>query len=154
MKNKQAFTLIELLVVVLIIAILAAVAVPQYQKAVVKARYIQLITLGEALYKAQTVYYLANGSYATQLDELAIELSGSGPNKNKFRWGKCILEGEEIKCSLADFALRYYIRLVKGIRECRVYGGAQEKLSKSVCAGLTKDTAHTADLGYVYYTFQ
>ena len=59
--NKKAFTLIELLVVVLIIGILAAVALPQYQKAVIKARLTQLDTI---LYQAQNaieLWRLENG---------------------------------------------------------------------------------------------
>lgn len=72
MKNQQAFTLIELLVVVLIIGILAAVALPQYQKAVWKSRVAQLWTANKALSTAQEAYFMANGTYATRFDELDI----------------------------------------------------------------------------------
>ncbi len=74
-KDKQAFTLIELLVVVLIIGILAAVALPQYQKAVLKSRVMEVLPFVRAVYEAEKVYFLANGEYTKNMDELDIDVS-------------------------------------------------------------------------------
>ncbi|MBO7191454.1 MAG: prepilin-type N-terminal cleavage/methylation domain-containing protein [Elusimicrobiaceae bacterium] len=76
MKEK-GFTLIELLVVVLIIGILAAVALPQYQKSVEKSRTAQALTLINALVQAQDRYKMSNGVYAESFSVLDIDLPGS-----------------------------------------------------------------------------
>ncbi len=70
----KGFTLIELLVVVLIIGLLAAVAVPQYQKAVLKANLSKAIPLVETLYTAQQAYKLANGDFAEDVDDLDVAI--------------------------------------------------------------------------------
>lgn len=68
--NRAGFTLIELLVVVLIIGILAAIALPQYQKAVERARITEAKTVLDAVAKAQVAYYLYYGRFAGTLEEL------------------------------------------------------------------------------------
>ena len=72
--TKKGFTLIELLVVVLIIGILAAVALPQYEKAVNKTRVTEALITLKALTDAQEVYFLANNKYTNNLDELDISV--------------------------------------------------------------------------------
>ncbi len=75
------FTLIELLVVVLIIGILSAVALPQYEKAVEKSRATQAFTLLKSLYAAQASYYMAHGRYAASFDALDVEIPWTGNEK-------------------------------------------------------------------------
>ena len=72
--KKSGFALIELLVVVLIIGILAAIALPQYRKAVLKTKVAKVITQEKTVADAQELYYLQYGGYTPDFGKLSVSL--------------------------------------------------------------------------------
>lgn len=94
--SKAGFTLMELLVVVLIIGILAAVAVPQYQKVVQKARLSEFGGVLSSARQAIDAYLLVNGfpqettffTGTAATGELAIDLPGTPCSADRNCLGK------------------------------------------------------------------
>ena len=74
---QKGFTLIEVLVTVLILGILTSIAVPQYQKAVMRSRFAQMLQMSNDIYNAQIVFHDTYNRYAQSMDELDIHISNT-----------------------------------------------------------------------------
>ena len=161
-EKNAGFTLIELLVVVLIIGILAAVALPQYQRAVMKARYTKAIIWTKAVKDAFELYYLANGAYPSNFDDVDINVPTlqRGTGKTSLRvveggkligsmwyWtsGGGMLE-MEFKSDPVFGELQYYMMLdhsqYPGERYCGFYGSTSEA-KRAAATGFCKGMGGT-----------
>ena len=143
----RGFTLIELLVVVLIIGILAAVAVPQYQKAVYKSRAVEALTMLRAIHQAEEVYYLSNGEYTDNISELDVnvpeELIKKDVSTDKYAYycdkkGGCHATTSNIHLPGFDVnGLHLQANGQfddRGVNFCSVYG--KSNLAKSICQSM------------------
>ena len=141
-KLGHGFTLIELLVVVLIIAILAAVALPQYQKVVLKSRYHSVMPMVDSIAQAEQLYFLEHGEYTSSLKDLMM-----GANTAHISpWASCYraLSAQYVYCVVYDSPhgnqvvsyLRYFHN---NVRKCVAYGGETNSLGYELCQRETKD---------------
>ena len=138
MLKKKGFTLIEMLVVVLIIAVLAAIAFPQYQLAVLKSRYTQLMVMADAIRQAQDVYYLAHGKYSLKINDLDITVpadcrvgdSGGAVYCPKF---SCVVNDGWVNAETLGDVYIYSLRR-NTWRSCGV--SHNDELGKKVCENL------------------
>ncbi len=80
----KGFTLIELLVVILIIGILAAVALPQYQKSIFKTHCLEAITTLKSIVDAQEAYAYEHGEYTASLADLPVYSSNPSTQSKYF----------------------------------------------------------------------
>ena len=150
---KKAFTLIELLVVVLIIGILAAIALPQYEKAVEKSR------LAEALIN---IKYIKNGIEAYILENGQCPYD-DGPERNicaldlvapELKSSAYFNYSETPYSSYGSFQIDRYVNGVGDLYEMRVQRNSdgswthrcytwETNVGRTICKGLESE-------GYTY----
>ncbi|MCI7535681.1 type IV pilin protein [Candidatus Avelusimicrobium faecicola] len=170
MKNANisrlgGFTLIVLLVVVLIIGILAAMALPQYFKAVERSRMAEAVTLMDSVAKAQRRKFMQTNRYAERFQGLDVSpkgasgtsyftkgdpVTGRGGNGFVIGLGPIAVVGLRVINGTSGNPLQYqYVlrRYYQGDNvTCQGYNQAGEELCADFC-GIDRPTEYCCDNG-------
>ena len=165
MRKKQGFTLIEMLVVIIIIAVLAAIALPQYQRAVAMSKYNMLKQIIASALEVQELHYLETGEYVLHMWEIGFPLATDGEYKGRKRIYCYVGKNNSDKpkyiyCKDNSIHMGYEENLLHGggtprLRYCMLYDEVdnQNSMQAKICQRETGKSISDGNGARSYYSY-
>lgn len=145
MKQKKGFTLIEILIVTLIVGTLAMVALPQYERAVLRSKAAEIWAILPTVRSAAQEYCLANGGGTRDIpvEDLSVDFPSnfkstvfSCSNCNSFLSGygevsgALLLTNKDVQ-QVTEKDVAFLVLSQRGARACQGDQGVCKKLGFS-----------------------